>query len=119
MTGMSNLISHAFLIFLHGFSLLASLRAHATEEPFYSDKARGWFWREVSPSPVLDPERPEDTPSIPAPEAKSSEVLKPEPPPLSTAWFRSELGAFRDRAIDDPSPQNLHHYFVLQRILMD
>jgi conjugal transfer pilus assembly protein TraF len=119
MTGMSNLIPHAFLIFLHGFSLLASFKALATEQPFYSDKARGWFWREVYPSPLLAPETPEDTPIIPAPEAKTSEVLKLEPPPLSTAWFRSELGAFRDRAIDDPSPENLHHYFVLQRILMD
>lgn len=119
MSGMSNLIPHAILIFLHGFSLLVSFKAHATEEPFYSDKARGWFWREVYPSPLLAPQTTEDTPNTSAPNAKIPESSKSEPAPLSTAWFRSELGAFRDRAIDDPSPENLHHYFVLQRILMD
>jgi conjugal transfer pilus assembly protein TraF len=39
--------------------------------------------------------------------------------PLSTAWFRKNLEKYRDRAIDDPSAENVAAYYYLQRVMMD
>ena len=119
MTGLSNPIPHAVMIISIALLLLATVNAHGSEKPFYSDKARGWFWREIIPTspPELKKTTPEPIKS-PSDSKPSAESNTP-PAPLSTAWFRSELPNYRDRAIDDPTPQNIHHYFALQRILMD
>jgi conjugal transfer pilus assembly protein TraF len=92
----------------------------APEPPFFLDKERGWFWREVEPE-SKSPEKPK-----PAEEAKAqsppipqSEPAKPKPSPLSTEWFRKNLQHYRDKAIDDPTPENVAAYYYLQRVMMD
>jgi len=90
------------------------------EPLFYLDKERGWFWRESSPEPNKHPPtkdkplRPDLLP-VPIP----PQILPREPPPLSAAWFRKNLERYRDRAIDDPSSENVAAYYYLQRVMMD
>jgi conjugal transfer pilus assembly protein TraF len=38
---------------------------------------------------------------------------------LSAAWFRKNLEHYRDRAIDNPSAENVAAYYYLQRVMMD
>ena len=83
--------------------------------PFYEEKARGWFWKEAPPEAKAPPVKP-----TPQPEAsKAPDPLKLEDIPLTSAWFRSHLGAIRDEALDDPSPEKVRRFFMLQKALLD
>ena len=91
---------------------------------FYGRWSDGWFWYE--PEPKKPPEMPpEETPepAQPAASAEPSPKLPTEAPagpsPLSAAWLRENLEAYRDAAIDDPSPQNVALYLYLQRFAVD
>lgn len=84
--------------------------------PFYDEKARGWFWKESPPKePVIaeDPSAPKAQDLAPPPHSK------PEDIPLSSAWFRAHLGTIRDEALDDPSPEKVRRFFIVQKALLD
>ncbi len=92
----------------------------ALEPLFFLDKERGWFWRETQPEPktlAARTERP-STP-IPPPTQGSPKSSPQDLLPLSAAWFRKNLESYRDRAIDDPSSENVAAYYYLQRVMMD
>jgi conjugal transfer pilus assembly protein TraF len=94
---------------------------------FYTRDAEGWFWyREpplpepvpVVPAPSVEPPQAPVEPKLSEPSEPVAEV-SPGPAPLSAHWFRENLDTYRDRAIDDPSPENVAVYLHLQRIAMD
>jgi conjugal transfer pilus assembly protein TraF len=99
-------------------SLALPLRPEAAG--FYFRGQEGWFWykRELEPQPA--PERPSPTPRPIEPTQPSLAESAPKGPrPLSAQWLREHLGAYRDAAIDDPSPQNVALYLYLQRVALD
>ncbi len=72
-----------------------------SEPPFFIDKERGWFWREVGPESTLEPKKKlekakPDTeakhlpPPIP-PQNQPTQSEIPVPSPLSAEWFRKNL----------------------------
>lgn len=86
---------------------------------YYDRKEEGWFWKKdppvaLEPLPEVDPEQPPD--SLPAP---PEETPPAGPAPLSSAWLRENLPEYRDRALDDPSDENVRAYMYLQRYAMD
>lgn len=86
--------------------------------PYYAEKERGWYWRE--PIPLPEPETKAEEPSSehvspPEPIVSSS----PEPAPFSAAWMRDALPKYRDAALENPTPENVRAYFLLQRYGMD
>lgn len=87
---------------------------------FFPDKERGWFWREIQPEPKQLTGWLEK-PSMPHPPRiqDSPKFSPPEPLPSSAAWFRKDLERYRDRAVDDPSSDNVAAYYYLQRVVMD
>ena len=87
---------------------------------FLGRGADGWFWYEALPSPPPPPKKPEP-PKVEAapPPVPAAPADPPSPPPLSTAWFRLELDRFRDRAIDQPTPENVRAYLYLQKVMLD
>ena len=91
--------------------------AAAALSGFYLRGAEGWFWYERELEP---PEAPEPAPPLPPPASTPTPSDAPSgPPPLSSAWLRERLGAYRDQAIDDPTPDNVALYLYLQRVAMD
>jgi conjugal transfer pilus assembly protein TraF len=90
--------------------------------PFYDDKERGWFWYE-DPDPEEDMTEiePPAPPPPPAPEkpAESAPAAPPGPKPLSAEWFRKNMEKYRDKAIDDPTHENVSAYMYLQRVMLD
>lgn len=98
------------------FSLLLFLPLAGGAEPraYYGEKGRGWFWKETPP--FINPAPPASPPARALPAAPAPSVT---PPPLSAAWFRQELGRFRDAALDQASEEDVLRYFRLQRLLMD
>ena len=111
--------------------LLVALTAGPTAGPtlaapaggFYARDAEGWFWYREPPVPAPITEQPpksiEERPSEPVAESPPAPDPIPAPATLSAQWFREHLDTYRDRAIDDPSPENVAVYLHLQRIAMD
>ena len=104
---------------LHTIALLLSLQplialGVPVAHPFYAEKAQGWFWKESPPQtpPTEDPPEREAK-SLPQTESKAEDT------PLTSAWFRAHLGAIRDEALDDPSPEKVKRFFLLQKALLD
>ena len=92
------------------------------DSTFYGDKERGWFWYE---EPISDDEPVEDV--APPPEPPPPKEIKAEQPPakpaeakpLSAEWFRKNMEKYRDKAIDEPTPENVSAYMYLQRVVLD
>ncbi len=94
---------------------------------FFDDHARGWFWYEdPAPEPeLIEPEPVALTPPAPLPEpAPEPDPVAPTPAaegpaPGSTAWLREAMPVALDVATDDPTPENVERYFLLQREALD
>jgi len=103
-------------LFLVAFALGATRSTCAAEgrAGYYDDKERGWYWRE---SPPLPPKKP---PIRPKPMGGSGMPADPaESVPLTAAWFRANLDRYKDAAVDNPTPDNVERYQLLQRYAMD
>lgn len=107
--------------------LLVLHNAYAQEgeyRGYYQKKEEGWFWREMIPIPLPLPEPEPIPPELLIPQEPQ---LSPEPEttpapqarPFSPAWLREKLPEYRDRALEDPSPENVRAYYYLQRYAMD
>lgn len=92
--------------------------AEAAPLPWYSDHERGWFWYEVEPEPEPEEQAPE-TAMPPAPEVPARAEQPADPPVLSAAWIRKYLEKFQERAIDNPTPENVAAFLYVQRAMMD
>ena len=92
---------------------------------YFDRGAEGWFWYEPTPAPEESPPEVEATPPPAPAEAVSDEIATPadqpadDPAPLSAAWFRANLDDYRDRALDDPSSENVEAYLYLQKIALE
>ena len=99
------------------FSLASGLALGQTperEQPqdYFDDSGRGWHFYEPTPPPA-PPKPPE--PEVEPPTGGAGEA----PAPLSTAWIRENLPIIRDRAIDNPTRENVETFALLQRLSMD
>lgn len=97
---------------------LSSGLTNAKESGFWSESEEGWFFYD-DPEPTIEPEpeTPKEPPKVI--EAEAEEEKPQGPKPLSAAWFRENLDTYRDKALDDPTPENVRMYFYLQRVMMD
>ncbi len=92
--------------------------ARAAEEGYYSRKEEGWFWKDRLPELIPEGEASVPPTLEPEPiEPPTAELLGPAP--LSPAWMRESLPKYLDRALADPTPENVRAYFLLQRYAMD
>lgn len=86
---------------------------------YYDRKEEGWFWKERMLDPDLEVhETPAQTTQAEAVEPPTAEVPS-GPAPLSPAWMRESLPKYLDRALAEPTPENVRAYFLLQRYAMD
>lgn len=77
----------------------------------------GFYWYKRNPDPVV-PKKPEEKKLVaPAPAAApaQSDVV----PPMSTRWLRENMPKLLDKAIDDPTPENVANYMYAQRVILD
>jgi conjugal transfer pilus assembly protein TraF len=79
-------------------------------QPFFQGKEEGWFW-------YKDPKER----SVPVP-PKSMPPLQAKPKetePLSVEWLKKQMPVLLDRAIDNPTRENVEAYLYAQRLAMD
>lgn len=78
---------------------------------FIERKGEGWFW-------YKDPK--EKKPKKPAPEMMAKVDVQPKKDePFSTAWLRKNLPIFIDRAMDNPTKENIEARMYAQRVALD
>lgn len=88
----------------------------AQSQRFYERSEEGWFWylERVEPedkeSEIEDPPAP--TESVPDQVAEAT----PEPGRMTVAWIEENLDTYMRRAIDDPTPENVRAYLLIQKI---
>ncbi len=82
---------------------------------FYDGREDGWFWYQ-DPAPETEPE-PDAAPAAPPQAAAPAEPAGPKP--LSSAWLKTAIPEYLERALDDPSPDNVRAVLYLQRIAVD
>lgn len=84
-------------------------------DPWYADKARGWFWKEQPPPPPQKPPKQQveiSPPTKPAAPAKPSATQE-------LAGVKAGLEEAKAEAILRPTPANLAHYLTLQEQTMN
>ena len=95
-------------------------------ESWYERHAEGWHWyndpekiQEVEPEVVPEPkEEPKKEP--PKPKMMVPEPAKPKHPvAFSSEWLNTMIPKYLSRAVDDPTPEIVEAFFLLQRLAMD
>lgn len=97
----------------------AFAQEQAAEEPhgrFLERKAEGWFWyRDPKDAP-----KPPNKASAPAPAISPAPApAKKEDEPFSVKWLRDAMPRLMERAIDNPTKENVEAYLYAQRVAMD
>lgn len=77
---------------------------------FYDQARQGWFSFE-DPDKLIVPEPTDENPSG----GGKAEKLEP----FSNKWFRQNMQALQDKAIDNPTEKNVRIYLIVQRVMMD
>lgn len=100
-----------------------------SEGSWVEEKGRGWFFYNEEKEPEKkepkkekkEPPSPPPPPPAPLPDftKKESKPSPKGPEPFSAEWFRKNLPKYKDRAWDNPTPENIRTYFTLQKIVLD
>ena len=93
------------------FSALFPSETHATG--FFGDHARGWHWYEAIPMPIIVQEK-EKKKAKPFGQHSSAQINLDNPTVL-LKQYKSLIKESFDRALVDPSPENLYTYMALQK----
>lgn len=78
---------------------------------------RGWFFYEKEPESKLRVEKNAEPQKQETADSKNEN--KSEKHPVDVAWLRKNLPVLQDRAIDNPTSENLAAYFFAQRAMLD
>lgn len=84
-----------------------------------SGPTHGWFWYQTEPPPEDDTPKPKPKEAEQKPVTPPADAKPEEPPVLSVAWLRTHLSTARDKAIDDPTVENVGTYLALQKVMFD
>ncbi|WP_413460797.1 conjugal transfer protein TraF [Herbaspirillum huttiense] len=105
------------------FSLLAcvcfSTQAQEDEpqERFFDRKAEGWFWYKDPKEVTQPPQVPTSPP--PPPDSTKAKPKEEKVEAFSVTWLRKNMPKLLDKAIDDPTKENVEAYLYAQRVALD
>lgn len=88
-------------------------------EGFLQEKEEGWFWYQREPEPPEpepEPKPPKPVPATPAPPKKAE---PPKPEALSVEWFQTQYPQILNKAVDDPTAENVQKYRYATRVMLD
>lgn len=80
---------------------------------FVERKGEGWYWyQDPKDAPKKKPKPKPEPP-------KAADKPKPKTEPFSVEWLRTNIPLLLDKAIDNPSKENLEAFYYAQRVMMD
>ncbi|MFK5893930.1 MAG: conjugal transfer protein TraF [Pseudomonadota bacterium] len=107
------LISSLLLLTVQGIQAQGLL----TDERWIDRKAEGYFWYKDQVEPEPEELKKE---KLPEPVALTPAPTEPVgPAPLSSKWIRENMQNYLDNAIDNPTPENISAYLLIQKFAMD
>ncbi|MBU2958016.1 conjugal transfer protein TraF [Paracoccus sp. 1_MG-2023] len=125
----------SFIFLMAASHLLAAAPAALLANETYFDRAsEGWYWYqdppeepepepEPEPQPLPPPPQPVEVvelpPIQPAPVPEAAPEAASGPPPGSVEFLRQAMPAALDVATDNPTPENVERYLLLQKIALD
>ena len=128
------LISVLFLV-ASGASSASQLDYPERDGQFLERGEEGWFWYEPIPEEEPIEEKAEKKPAKPAvetmalpkkpepePKPKPEHVqpsTPPPPPAMSAEWFRKNIKKYKDRAWNNPTPENVSAFLYVQKMAMN
>ncbi|WP_298636706.1 conjugal transfer protein TraF [uncultured Umboniibacter sp.] len=112
----NKLISTLLVAAISGF--MPALAQDNTDDEWRKRSDEGWFFYNELP-PEEEPEEPEKTEIPPAPPPTPPEPTQPSPAIMNTAWLKENLPVYLNQAIDDPTPENVEAYYLLQKLALD
>lgn len=86
--------------------------------PWYKRHREGWWWGNESSDKPKPPPAPVPAPKAPTADAKQAPA-QPKTEAFSAVWLRENLPKLLDKAIDNPSQENVAAYLYAQRALLD
>lgn len=108
------------------------------ETTYYDRSAEGWYWYRDPPAEPEEEEPAPPPPPVPAEPPAKVVAMEPEvaplpapappmapepasapPTPGSVAFLREAMPAALDLATNDPTPENVERYLLLQKIALD
>jgi conjugal transfer pilus assembly protein TraF len=98
-------------------SILLSLNSVAEPQHWYEQRERGWFWHEAEPEP-LNEQPVEEMVQLKA-EAPTVTAQPEESVALDSAWLKQNLEVLMQKAIDNPTDENIAAYAYANRLLID
>ena len=121
MTNVSILKRVAFICFSALFAGNVFAAASVNDRPdtsssFYENSEDGWFWYKDEKE---EPKKPEQLKKqTPSPQEQLKNAENPEKA-FSVAWLRKNIPRYLDLAIDNPTPENVRAFLLIQRIMLD
>lgn len=111
---------NVFLV-LVGLNFYLSALAQDNSEAFiqFKNKEEGWMWKKEPK------EKKPKEPELPAPKKEDEKPVEPESKPedskqpFSTKWLNENLPKLLEKALDEPTEENLAAYFYAQRMALD
>lgn len=90
-------------------SVSSSSKSTQSPAPFFKDKERGWFWHE---------RYDEDEEEV-ALQKQNTPETPTETVELSTEWLKEAIPRLMEKAINNPTNENLASYAYAQRLMLD
>lgn len=88
----------------------------AAHSQFFDNGAEGWYWyQDPLPEPEKEEEKKPELPALPP----MAQPAKPTHPPFTLAWVKDMLPKYMETAWNNPTPENVEAYFLLQRFVLD
>lgn len=100
------------ILLFSGLFCVAVQAQDDVDSGWMAGKEEGWFW-------YKDPKEVKPRPPQPPPPKPVQSASPAEPDAMSVAWLRKKLPEFLDRAIDNPTPDNVAAYLSVQRVALD
>lgn len=115
------------ILFIAFSAILIAQSGHASEvasaAAFYDRHAEGWFWykdpkkKAIKEAPPETP-KPSEKPEIEVLEAPVAAAPPPGPAPMSVEWFQENFDEIQNRAINNPTPENVAAFYAVHQQMM-
>ena len=93
----------------------------ASADAYRKARPQGWLWYEDdAPKPAAKPQPKQPPKAQAAPAAPAAApAVQAAPEPFSAAWVRAQLPVLLDRAMTNPTDENVRAYKYMSRLMVD
>lgn len=116
-----------FLLIILSSMMLAQIasasKVTSTNTAFYDRHAEGWFWykdpkKKQFKEDLTEKPEPAEKPEVKVLEIPDTPASPPGPAPMSVEWFQENFDEIQNRAINNPTPENVAAFYAVHQQMM-